>query len=715
MYGLWHGARATGARRSSVWPMLLAGVAISLAVSGVVSAVDDIEFHVERIDGDGWRARDIETSIALEAGATIANLRIARLELPGLDKTLRDVRIECAHVDISSEAFACGEASIRFAGPRHLRQPVRASVRYGRRDGALDVSLPELRLGEGAASATIALRGNAWITALKLNNASIPALTRLAGEIGASLPSIAATSGLATLSASARGAGADVREATVEGRLTQLTFNNESGSIASDSLALDLRGSLSRDGPRSRFDVELRSSSGQAYAQPIFLDFGVHAAAMTAAGTIEGASVTIERFALDHADVAKADGAATLIFGEAQPLRRLDARIESIAFPGAYESYLQPLLLDTSFKSMQTAGSLSGRVVFEASAPQSIDLAFERLTFEDAESRFGLSGLDGRWIWRDAADRDDDADDSTSPGLASHLRWDGGVLLGLALGAAELQFATEGRQFRLLERARIPLLDGAIDFETLRARNLGTPKVAFLVDATIQPISVDRLCRAFGWPEFGGRVGGVISRLRMREGVVTLGTTLQAQVFDGAVRISDLRLEQPFGQWPRFYSSIALERLDLELVTRAFSFGRITGRLSGAIRELELFNWTPVAFDARFYTPPDDRSRRRISQRAVENIGSIGGSGAGVSAALSSGFLRFFDDFNYERLGLSCRLENDICQMNGIAPAPNGGYYLVKGRGLPRIDVIGNSRRVDWPRLVQQLIAITESEGPVVR
>ena len=86
-----------------------------------------------------------------------------------------------------------------------------------------------------------------------------------------------------------------------------------------------------------------------------------------------------------------------------------------------------------------------------------------------------------------------------------------------------------------------------------------------------------------------------------------------------------------------------------------------------------------------------------------------------MTAALSSGFLRFFDDFNYDRLGLSCRLENDVCAMDGVAPAPNGGYYLVKGKGLPRIDVIGSSRRVDWPRLVQQLIAVTKSEGPIVQ
>ena len=53
--------------------------------------------------------------------------------------------------------------------------------------------------------------------------------------------------------------------------------------------------------------------------------------------------------------------------------------------------------------------------------------------------------------------------------------------------------------------------------------------------------------------------------------------------------------------------------------------------------------------------------------------------------------------------------------MDGIAPAPNGNYYLVKGKGLPRIDRIGSNRPSEWPRLAQQLIAVTESEGPVVQ
>lgn len=273
-----------------------------------------------------------------------------------------------------------------------------------------------------------------------------------------------------------------------------------------------------------------------------------------------------------------------------------------------------------------------------------------------------------------------------------------------------MQFIVAGHDFALIGGAHIPLFDGAVDLSGFTVERAAQPDMSLQLDATLQPVSVSRLCAAFGWPEFGGTVGGRLTDLRLRDGVMTLGTTLRADVFDGRVSIADLRLEQPFSQWPRFSASIAIDRVDLEQVTSAFSFGLITGRLSGEIDDLQLFNWSPVSFDAKLYTPKDDKSRHRISQRAVNNIGRLGGSGGGIGAALSSGFLRFFDEFNYDRLGISCKLENEVCTMNGVEPA-GVGYYLVKGKSIPRIDVIGNSRRVDWPRLVSQLKAATQSQG----
>jgi hypothetical protein len=155
------------------------------------------------------------------------------------------------------------------------------------------------------------------------------------------------------------------------------------------------------------------------------------------------------------------------------------------------------------------------------------------------------------------------------------------------------------------------------------------------------------------------------------------------------------------GRFPQFQADIALRDLNLALVTGTFEFGYISGRLGGEVNGLQLFDWRPVAFDARLATPPDYRGDRRITPRAVQNLSSLGG-GSGVTSALSGGFLRIFKDFKYRQLGIACRLEQDVCQMGGVAPAP-GGYYLIEGAGLPRINLIGSQGRVAWSKLLRQL------------
>lgn len=691
--------------------------AFLIVVATAALAVDDVTFEVERIDGAGWSAQGVVIRLDLPDRATGASATIARIKLPAQAGELRNLRIDCPAVEISAATIACRDARIAAVLPTVGAQALAGRVVFGRRDGALEIDLAGLAIGGGQARIAGGLQDNGWNGQLHLDRVAVEPLIKLARDLQLPLPELSAT-GLVTLSLAASGVQTTVHKARLDATFTDLTANNEAGSLATDKLSFNLLADVSHAKGAWSFRADVKSNSGQAYAQPVFLDLGAHALAASVRGKwASDGTLSIEDFTLDHRDVAQGQGKAEIRFDDEQPLRALTLNLRALQFPGAYDSYFQPLLLDTNFKSLKTSGQIAGDIVIEQGTPQRIELNFAAVTLDDGNRNLVLNDLSGDWYWRgklgsEDSDSEDDAD--PAPSRDSMLRWAGGTLLNLDLGASELRFNTQGRQFRLLQPARIPVLDGAIELETFRIRNAGEPTVAFLVDATIQPISVARLCKAFGWPEFGGRIGGVISKLRMRDGIITLGTTLEAQVFDGDVKISDLRLEQPFGQWPRLYSNIALNNLDLELVTGAFSFGRITGRLSGAINGLQLFNWTPVAFDAHLFTPPDDRSRHRISQRAVQNIGSIGGGGAGVTAALSSGFLRFFDDFNYDRLGLSCRLENEVCHLEGVAPAPNGGYYLVKGKGIPRIDVIGGARRVDWPRLVQQLIALTESEGPVV-
>lgn len=694
--------------------VLCACALVAMVTAGVVGAIDNLDLQIERIEGAGWIAKGVVLQVDLPQ-RTGVHATIGQLSLTTLSQTIRNVRIDCPDLELTDALIACRRATIVASAPAFGQQSVFANLSYRRDSGALDVDLQNVRLASGTARIRATLRDAGWKLQADLNQIGAEGLLKLAQSLHLPLPEWSATG---SISGNLQATGTDTpASANLDLQVTTLTANNASGSVATDKLSLSIKATAQRATDRWRWRGAIESSAGQAYAEPIFLDFGTHSIAVRAQGEYrDDRQLTLQAFDVEHRQVLSASGTGRIDFAAAQPVRDLDLTVRSLQFPGAYASYLQPLLLDTNFKALTTSGRIEGRVLLNEGLPQRFDMKFDRVSCDDHKRTIVMNDLSGEWRWLNegaVAQLGDDQPEGSMP--RSQLNWAGGVMLNLDLGPGELTFATRGRQFRLLEPARLPLLDGAIELESFRVRNAGAPSVAFMVDATIQPISMQRLSKAFGWPEFGGSIGGAISKLRMRDGVITLGATLQAQVFNGEVAISDLRLEQPFGKWPRLTANIGVNHLDLEPMTSAFSFGRITGRLSGTINGLQLFNWQPIAFDADLHTPPGDKSPHRISQRAVENIGSIGGGGAGITQALSGGFLRFFEDFNYDRLGISCRLENEICRMDGVAPAPHGGYYLVKGKGLPRIDVIGGAQRVDWPRLVQQLIAVTESGGPVVQ
>ena len=95
----------------------------------------------------------------------------------------------------------------------------------------------------------------------------------------------------------------------------------------------------------------------------------------------------------------------------------------------------------------------------------------------------------------------------------------------------------------------------------------------------------------------------------------------------------------------------------------------------------------------------------------MQDLSSVGG--AGLVAGLQAKVLKLFETFPYSRIGLGCRLANNVCEMAGL-DSSKGGYTIVEGSGLPRITVVGHQRQVDWPVLVARLKAATEGQTPIV-
>jgi hypothetical protein len=186
---------------------------------------------------------------------------------------------------------------------------------------------------------------------------------------------------------------------------------------------------------------------------------------------------------------------------------------------------------------------------------------------------------------------------------------------------------------------------------------------------------------------------------------------IKINIFDGELTARGFTVTDILGRAPSLTTSISGRNIDLALLTGTLKFGKIEGRLDTDLTDLELSAWKPTRGEFRFYSSPGDY-RKRISQQAVQNISALGGAGA--AAAVQRSVLRFFEEFGYQRIGVSCKLEDGKCDMGGVKNAP-AGFVMVEGGGVPAISVLGFNRRVSYTELVSRVTgAIESNEKPKI-
>ena len=687
-------------------------LAIGLQLATPAFAAGKATLTAAQAEFEGLSIRKLELNWTRgRDGPGRATLRAGRIE--GLESMgpLSGLAIDCTELEISGDQLTCNNGRLSGALGSLGNQDTRFSART-LPDGSLRLRLDAIALAGGRARVNLHIDGPQWELDASVAELGLADFAQVATR-WYSLPEGFTVAGNGSGRVQATGRADLLRTADVELAIARLDFADAAGALAGEAIAGDFRIGLeaNRSGAYAT-DGKIGLSGGQAYSDPVFLDFGAHRMEVDFAGLLapDASSLEVHAFRLVHRDVAEISGSATLDFAGEALLTRAGLSIASLDLATALPAYVRPFLIDTALKDIEGLGRLQGELDIAAGLPRRIALKFEQVTLDSPAGSLSISGLGGELNWFDDAAYSQFAAEADSTAFRSRLACESARLWGIEIGAVEVPFATSGRHFRLLEPVFLPIFDGGLAIETLRVRHAGTGQMYVRFDAGLRPISLALLSRGLGWPEFSGTLAGSIPGLQMSQGIVTLDGNLEAAVFDGRIVVRDLQLRDALSKFPRLHASIDVDDLDLKLVTNTFSFGMITGRLSGRIEQLETFAWMPEAFDAHFYTPPGDRSPHRISQRAVTNLSSIGGgSGGSVAAALQSGFLKFFDEFRYDRLGLSCRLANDVCTMSGVERT-GGGYYIVKGAGLPRIDVIGSQSRVAWTRLVRQLGAIMESE-----
>jgi hypothetical protein len=661
-------------------------------------AVEVLELRIEVLEGEGFSLADVRAMLRPGEDHHGLDVHIGAVRV-GDGIVLEAVRLECEVLHLEGLAGTCPRGQMHFVHSLTGPQSLTARFTYAH-PGSLDLELQGLALAGGPTSARVRLDAGRWRLEARGKALDLQALAALSAEAGFAWPVTPTGAGEFTLAARGRDAWPDALD--LEVAVADTDFATADGLQAGEGIDAGLSVSLVREGADYRLDLAGSWRRGGAYLHPVFVE-----AAAPLALSVRGRfapstrSLTVETLRFDHPGVVSL--AARGAWVTERGLAGVDATVDLDAaeLPAAYEIYLQPFLPGTALDALETVGLVAGRLRLERGTPREVALNAVRVGMRDRPGRFAVDGLDAGLHWR-----------AEGMAPASRVAIDGGHLYGIALGPTHFHPVIGRDGFHLPSAVHLPVLDGALEIRDLRLAGLGTAETRWRFDGALTPVGMERLTAALDWPELSGTLSGVIPDVRYEQGVLTVGGRLLVRAFDGSVTLGELRLRDPLGAAPELSAQIQLRGLDLAEVTRTFDFGSITGRLDGDVRDLVLVRWSPVHFDAVFRTPPGDTSHRRISQRAVDNLTRLGG---GVGGLVSGGFLRFFEDFSYRQLGLSCRLEGVVCHMDGVAPAPQG-YYIVQGAGLPRIDVIGYTQQVAWRDLVARLAAaVQDGAGPTVR
>jgi hypothetical protein len=678
---------------------LLLGLALLAADTPTGQGVEEILLALGDIGGEGWSLERVEVRLAwIDDHSVVLRLNALRARLPEPFGRLDGLHAECERLVYSPTAIGCREGNLHLGYPG--AESLRFAFDYGIDSGRLVLTVDGFRMDSGRLAAKLELEQARWKLTLRGNALQLAGISTRLSAAGV-LASPVTGAGTVDFTANLLGEGVHLPSGTVSARLQTGEFSDARGALAGDGLALSLEVAAKPVAGHWQISARVDAEQGQLYVEPMFVDLGARPVQASADLDWQASRGILRIHTFDYRQPGLVSLRATGQVSLSAAVPRVEALFIDLVegrLPGLYDTYLQPWLNDTVLADLETSGAVTATVDWEQSRMTAMHLDLDEVSLDDREGRYGLVALDGRIDWA-----------AQQTPRRSDLRWGGGHLFRVPLGVGRLAVESTASALHLREPAHVDVLDGKLQIDKLEFAFPADASWGWRVDGILTPVSLPRLCRSLGWPEFAGKISGVIPDVRYADGRLEVGGVLLVRAFDGEIILDKLKLLQPLSPVPQLRLDARVHNIDLKALTGAFSFGRIEGRLDGRIDGLKMEAWRPVAFDASFATPPGDTSRHRISQKAVDNISSIGGGGVG--GALSRSVLRFFEDFPYDKLGFRCRLEDGICEMGGVAPAPNG-YYLVKGRLLPpRLDVIGYADRVDWRSLVAQLAAVTRRQS----
>lgn len=672
-------------------PLILALLCILLCPT--VQAVDEVSLTLTSITAKAWQIEGVSIRL-IDINKTPQQLllTINKLQLPTPFSELSLLDIRCTDFTLQNDDLRCQHGQASLHSPQWQTRTAQFSFAIQQQHSTF--SITDLHFLGGVVRIDGEARGDKWSLNMKMKAVDGKELLALF-----SYTLFKPSTGNVDIDLQVSGDETGIKTAQLSTDITQLTGQTDTGRFATEKLSLHTQINAQNTSGIWQWQSHSKLLAGALYAEPLFLKADGQAISLSTQGVLNTATrdIVIDTINFQHLPTGTVNGTARLNYKNGLSVEQAQFTLRSDHLQTLASVYLKPFFTETSLDSLDFSGHLTADFTLTGLSLTALSTHFNQLAITDSAARLTLKQGLGDIYW--SANK--------TAKQASTFSWQQLQLYGLPIGTTQLTFLTNAANVELLAAARLPFLGGEIHIKQFK---LDEQKVAFQGD--MNQVSLQQLSQALKWPLLTGTLSGHIPRVNYAHKMLTIEGELLVKVFGGTVKIDKLAAANLFDVLPTFYSDIEIDQLDLEQLTSKYEFGNITGKLSGFVKQLHIEKGQPVSFLAWLGTPDNDNSPHRISQKAVNNIAQIGGNEA--SDLVSRSFLKLFDTFGYDKIGLGCYLHEGVCQLSGVT-ATDAGYTIVQGGGVPRIDVIGYNTRVDWTVLLERLARISTTDKVIVQ
>jgi hypothetical protein len=670
--------------------------------------IENVSFNVDEISVNGWQLKDVNLSLFdITHPSQQFSLSSKQLSLPKPFSDFKFFDIHCKKFTWENHSIVCRQGRAKIKSQSIGLHPFTAkpfSFSFSVKENKSQLSIISQHFAEGNLSITAKQKDESWVVSIKSTGILLQPFLSLLKDTNIAVDEM--TSGTVNADIDLKGKGAKLNHVVVKAFFDSVSLQANTGKTAVEALDLAINISASQKKGVWHWVNNNHIKQGEIYVEPFYMEVKDQSLHFKSKGRYDNnGTFVFEKVSFHHPNIV--DIVANGTIKNTTPIGIDSAHIKTDIIDLKYFSthYLSPFLEQTEGEGIGLQGHIKSIINITQSKIKKVETESFNISVTDKKQRIAVDNAQGVIHW---------SSESGSTGLeskTSKIKWDKIKIFSIPIEANELDFLLNNRGVELLQPRSLDVLGGFFDIKEFSWQHQKGDEEKVHFTGGMRNLSLEQLTQALDWTPLAGTISGDIPGVNYGNKTLTIDGDLKVEVFDGVITINQLASSGLLTDFSKLNMTMEVENLDLYAITQKIKMGEIKGRISGHIRNAYFENWQPVTFYAWFGTPENDNSPHRISQKAVENIASIGGGGA--ADVISKGFLRFFDTFGYDRIGFGCYLYQGVCQLMGVEAAKQG-YYIIKGGGLPRIDVVGFNPRVDWKLLIKRLSRLTDTDKVIV-